>query len=401
LWGDYEYYDNFGTKVAYNSHSSLGRSMIKMYAAQDCVWHTIAPLIQNGTLPDMSLRDCYSTCGYYPNTAEDYASFAGLVDVEWGELGDITSCVNSAQWVAYSFFGDDAPSGTANFVNDARGVQIVARWILIRNGIQLNDPRIHYNTEVSNINTDTNVITAKNGAGHTVKYQCDTIINTISIGAYQASLRDGTNLVTPLPSIPVQASFHKYHMGFYRKLFLQYKTKFWGDHAHFLITPINRGLMFSNWNSVDSPNFYPGSRILLASQNGPESNMYSNMPAATLARLAADELVAVFGPVAAFENLEVNGYYVANDTYDQRLHGSYSNRPPTITDAEFRTMWAPVKGRYFPSGEAACNFLNGYICGAYLQGTTAGRRALLSLGLPTAGPAEDNECYRPPAGWVP
>jgi len=322
------------------------------------------------------------------------------VDVEWGELGDITSCVNSAQWVAYSFYGDDATSGTANFVNDARGVQIVTKWILIRNGIQLNDTRIHLNTLVSNVNTDNNVITATRD-GHTVRYQCDTIINTVSIGVLQTSLRDNTNLVTPLPPVGVQASIHKYHMGFYRKLFLQYKTKFWGNKAHFLITPSNRGLMFSNWNSVDYPTYYPGSRILLSSQNGPESNMYSNMPAEQLVRQATEELVAVFGQAAAFENLEPNGWFVGNDTYDTRLHGSYSNRPPTMTDGEFRVMWAPVKGRYFPSGEAACNFLNGYIVGAYLQGITSGRRALLALGLPVNGPAEDNECYRPPAGWTP
>lgn len=398
-WGEYDYYDNNGVKVGYNQGSSMGRAMINLYAAQDCVWHEIVPLIINGSLVDMSLRDCYALCGFAPNTAEEYAAEAGLVAVEWGELSDITSCVNSGQWVAYSFYGDDARNGTANFVNDQRGVQIVAKWALIRNGVQLNDTRIHYNTKISNVNTDTNVITAIRN-GNTVKYQCDTIINTISIGALQASLRKNANLVTPLPPLAVQASIHKYHMAFFRKLFLQYKTKFWGDKAHFLITPKNRGLAFANWNSVDYPNFYPGSRILLSSQNGPDSNKYSNMDPISFLKEATQQLVAVFGSAAAFENLELNGWYIGNDTYDPSLDGSYSNRPATLSEVEFRAMWAPVKGHYFPSGEAACDFLNGYITGAYLQGITAARRALINLGLPTAGPAEDNECYRPPAGWV-
>jgi len=97
----------------------------------------------------------------------------------------------------------------------------------------------------------------------------------------------------------------------------------------------------------------------------------------------------------------VNGYYASNDVWDEDLRGAYSNRPATIDDAEFRRMWEPVKGRYFASGEATCNLLNGYVVGAYYAGQTAALRALINLGvIPETVNPEDNDCFRPPAGWV-
>jgi len=356
-------------------------------------------LIQNGTLQDMSLYDCYALCGFRPSTAEDFGAFAALVDVEWGELGEITSCVNSAQWVAYSYYGDDADN-TANFVTDPRGVSEVARYVLRKRGINLStDSRIHLNTQVTNIDTTNNIITARRG-GQTKKYQCNIIINTISVGALAASLRAKTNLVTPLPSINVQASLQKYHMANYRKIFLQYRTKFWGNKAHFLTTNNDPGLLITSWTSVDYPTYYPGSKILLASHNGPDSNRFSNLDDVTMVKRLADELVRVFGPAAAFS--EITAYDVGDAFLDPLLLGGYSNRPPTITAADFREMWAPVRGHYIPSGEGACDALNGYIVGAYLIGISAAQRGLVNLGILSASVnPEDNECFRPPAGWEP
>jgi len=351
----------------------------------------------------MSLRDCYALCGFNPRTAEEYAAEAALIDVEWGELSDITSCANSGWWVAYSFYGDDAHSGTANFVNDARGLSAVAELILTRKGIPLNDSRIHYNTRVTKVDTTKNLITATNAAGLIKKYQCKALINTMSIGALQKDLRDNSNamaVISPRPSLNVQASIHKYHMGVFRKTFLQYNTKFWGSVAHFTITPRDSGLAVVSWTSVDYPVYYPGSKMLLVSQNGPESNMYINMPDDEYVRRIADELVYVFGSAASFENL--TDYHTNHDTYEIDNYGSYSNRPPTLTSADFRGMWAPVGGHYFPSGEAACDLLNGYVVGAYHIGNSAAQRALVNLGhLPTTVNPEDNDCFRPPAGWRP
>jgi monoamine oxidase len=282
----------------------------------------------------------------------------------------------------------------------------VAEYILRRKGILLNDSRIHYNTEVTNVNTDTNVITATKTVGHTtstVKYQCKIIIDTMSIGVHQASLRENTNLVTPLPSIQVQASLHKYHMAEYQKIFLQYKTKFWGDRAHFVLTPRDKEFQVTSWTSMDDPLYYPGSRILLVSYNGPQSNMEINMQTSEYVRRITQELEFVFGSAANFANLTENGYYVGQDTYDPELRGCYSNRPPTLSEDEFRNMWAPVKGRYIPSGEAACDLLNGYVVGAYHIGGSAALRAMVNLGVLAEGSVnpEDNECFRPPPGWSP
>jgi protoporphyrinogen oxidase len=400
-WEEYAYYDANGQAQGYNQGSSLGRAMIALFAAYDCVWYDLAPQILNGSIPDMSLTDCYATCGWKPITLEDFAIESAFVAVEWGEDSEITSCANAAQWVAYTYYGDDAKKGTANFVTDARGLSSVVEHILRRKNISLADPRIHYNTLVSNVDTTNNIITARrNGVAR--KYQCKFVINTMGIGALQTSLREGTNLVTPLPSTAVQASIHKYHMGFYRKTFLQFKTKFWGDEAHFVITPKDPGFMVTSWTSLDYPLYYPGSRILLVSHNGPDSNRFNNLPDEEYVRRICDELVRIFGPAANFSELTVNGWYVGHDPTEPRLFGSYSNRPATISPQEFRAMWAPVKGHYIPSGEAACDSLNGYVVGGYWIGQSAARRALVNAGvLPVSVNPEDNDCFRPPPGWVP
>lgn len=52
------------------------------------------------------------------------------------------------------------------------------------------------------------------------------------------------------------------------------------------------------------------------------------------------ELEYVFGPAASFANLTENGYVVGEDIYDSELRGSYSNRPATISTAEYHALWA-------------------------------------------------------------
>jgi polyamine oxidase len=402
LWEDYDYYDVDGIKRnSGQGQGTLLASLTRLWGAYACVADELMPLFADGSLPDMSMRDCYSLCGFTPRTAEEYALEAALIAVEWGEISDITSCANTGHWVAYSFYGDDQNTGTANFVTDRRGLSSVAEFILTRRGISLTDSRIHYGVRVTNIDTTKNVImTTRDGGRSPAKYQCKMLINTMSIGTIQKSLRDETNLITPLPSLNVQASFHKYHMAVFRKIFIQFNTKFWGEKAHFTLTPRDPGLQIVSWTSVDHPKYYPGSKILLASHNGPESNAFINLDDTTLIRRITEELQFIFGPAANFAN--VTGYYAGHDTYKTDLYGSYSNRPPTLGNAEFRAMWAPVKGHFFPSGEAACDLLNGYVVGAYHIGRTAALRALVNFGvLPESTNAEDNECFRPPAGWHP
>jgi len=409
LWEDYIYHDRNGMARGYNAGSSLGQALIKMYAAYDVVYHEIVPAILAGQLSDMSLRDCYSLAGWTPRTDEEYSAFAGLIDVEWGEIGDITSCANSGQWVAYSFYGPDAYN-TPNFVTDPRGLSSVIEHLLKRKGIQLNDPRIHYNTRVTAVNTNTNVIRATRN-GRQIAYQCEAVIETIPLGVRQQLLREDTNFYTPVPPMKVEATIHKYHHGFFRKIFLQYDTKFWPNVAHFTITPRDKGLQVVNWNNLDFDNgnanrrvtYYPGSKILLTTHNGPESNMYANMPDEELARRITKELEYVFGPAAAFEHLTPNGYKISSDPFNPNLYGSYSNRPATITDADFSEAFAPLGGHYFFSGEAACNYLNGYVVGAYHHGQAMAKLALVNLGINTTaqvGVYNDNDCFRPPPGWV-
>lgn len=401
-WDEYDYYDVNGV-LRNQGSNSLTSTISAVWAAWTCVYNELMPLFNSGVLADMSMHDCYALCGFAPVTAEEYAIEAALIGVEWGEVSDITSCQNTGWWVAYSFYGDDAHTGTANFVNDARGLSAVAEHILLRKGIALTDARIHYNTRVTRVDTTTNVVTATRG-GQTKRYQCQALINTMAIGALQKDLRENTTpptqLITPRPLLSVQASVHQYHMAVYRKTFLQYQTKFWGNKAHFTITPRDAGLMVSSWTSVDYPTYYPGSRILLVSQNGPESNRYINMPDAEYARRIAQELEYVFGPAASFAN--VTAYFSTRDTYEIDNYGSYSNRPPVLTAANFRAMWAPIGGHYFWAGEAACDLLNGYVVGAYHIGRSAAQRALVNLGrLPMTVNPEDNDCYRPPPGWRP
>jgi len=409
-WLEYDYYDALGRNVTRavnrgDTRESFVRAYNAYFDAFVCTYcGELGAAVTNGSIKDMSLTDGYATCGLYPRTEEEFAVLSAFVAVEWGESSDTTSLANSVYWNAYNFYDVDSPSGTANFVNDPRGVGVVAEYVLVRKGINPQDSRIHYRTKVSNINTDNMVITARqpdaNGQKHTVTYQCKFIINTIAIGAIQASLREQTNLVTPLPPLAVQASLHKYHMVEYRKVFIQWNNKFWGDKAHFVLTTEDQGLMLNSWTSIDYPLYQPGSKILLGSHNGPDSNRFVNMPDDEYVSRVCAELVRAFGSGASFAN--VTSWNIGHDTYDDELRGCYSNRPATMDENEFHTLFAPVKGRYFLSGEAACDLLNGYILGAHLIGESSALHALVNAGvLPASTRPYDNDCSRPPPGYNP
>jgi len=312
--------------------------------------------------------------------------------------------MNSALWVAYSYYGDDAHD-TANFITDSRGLSGVVEHYLKKalGPNALSDPRIRYRSEVTSIDTSKNILTVKNlNTGVLDKYQCKFVISSITTGELQESFRKDSGLITPKLSVPQQVSWHKYHTSNYRKIFLQYKTKFWPETAHFTTAFHNPGLDITSWTSLDYPVYYPGSKILLASHNGPESNKYEELPDEEYIRLITGELERIFGSAASFANLTSNGYKVTKYTKDATLRGTYSNRGPTLSPAEFTAMMAPIDGHFFWSGEAACDALNGYVTGAYLIGQTNALRALKNNGvIPQSVNPEDNECFRPPASWTP
>jgi monoamine oxidase len=400
-WEDYTYFGPNGQPLP---NAVQTAELSRFWAAYSCVQEVIYPLFLSGELADMTVRDCYAACGYWPSTGLEFSFDSGLSAVEWGETNDITSCMNSALWVAYSYYGDDAHD-TANFVTDQRGLSAVVQHFLKKalGPNALTDSRIRYRSEVTTLDTSSNVLMVKDlNTGKAEKYQCKFLISTITTGEIQESFRKDTGLITPKPPLTRQVSWHKYHTSNFRKIFLQYKTKFWPANAHFTTAFRNPGLDITSWTSLDYPTYYPGSKILLASHNGPESNKYENLPDEDYIRLITVELERIFGPAANFANLTSNGYKVTKYSKDATLRGTYSNRGPTLGAQEFVDMMAPVGGHFFWSGEAACDALNGYVTGAYLIGQTNALRALKNNGaVPASVNPEDNECFRPPADWRP
>jgi polyamine oxidase len=400
-WESYTYFGSDGLELA---PAVKNAELSRFWGAYTCVQEVLYPLFLSGELVDMTVRDCYAACGYWPNTPIEWSFDSGLSAVEWGETNEITSCMNSALWVAYSYYGDDARD-TANFVTDSRGLSAVVEHFLkgALGPNALTDSRIRYRHEVTTFDTSKNTLMVKNlNTGTTDKYQCKFLISTITTGQIQEAFRTNSGLITPAVPIARQVSWHKYHTSNYRKIFLQYNTKFWPATAHFTTAFANPGLDITSWTSLDFDHYYPGSKILLASHNGPESNKYENIPDETYVRLITGELERIFGPAASFANLTANGYKVTKYTKSAELRGTYSNRGPTLSPAEFNAMFAPVGGHFFWSGEAACDALNGYVTGAYLIGKTNALRALKNNGAISASVnPEDNECFRPPAGWNP
>jgi len=135
----------------------------------------------------------------------------------------------------------------------------------------------------------------------------------------------------------------------FTKIFLQFPYKFWFDTEMALYADTERG-RYPIWQSLDHPNFLPGSGILFTVVTGRFSERIESLPNAQVKA----EVMAVLAKM--FPHIERIPQPL--DFYFERWHrnplfrGSYSNWPASFFDEHRDSLRAPVGGgRVWFAGE--------------------------------------------------
>ncbi|PSR86941.1 hypothetical protein PHLCEN_2v5289 [Hermanssonia centrifuga] len=207
----------------------------------------------------------------------------------------------------------------------------------------------------------------------------DYVICTFSLGVLQ---HQDVQFQPPLPLWKREA-IHSMNMGVYTKIFLQFPYKFWFDTETGLYADRERG-RYPIWESLDHPNYFPGSGILFCTVTGAFSRRISTLPTAILQNELLSVLSSMFPPInttlpdgttvpSTIPEPIAMHFHSWND--DPLFRGSYANWPPAFLAEHHANLRADLQGRD-EMLKAGVDHLRldvlGYLQGAYFEGQDIG-----------------------------
>lgn len=159
-------------------------------------------------------------------------------------------------------------------------------------------------------------------------------------------------------------------MGVYTKIFLQFppETIFWDTRTEFLLyaSPI-RGY-YPVWQSLDHPNFLPGSGILFVTVVTDQPYAIDMQDDDTTKQQVLATLRQMFGE----KNVpEPKSFMYPRWSTTPWVYDSYSNWPRGLTLRGNQNLRAN-NGRLWYAGEATSAEFFGYLQGAYFEGRSVG-----------------------------
>ncbi|PYH39992.1 amine oxidase [Aspergillus neoniger CBS 115656] len=227
------------------------------------------------------------------------------------------------------------------FISDKRGFVSAFRENV---SAVLNGPadRVRFNNKVIKIKHSPNGVTVTSDKGCVnAKYAID----TFSLGVLQ---RGHVEYDPPLPPWKAQ-SIAGFEIGTYTKIFLKFKSSFWGKKA----VP----------SPLDIHGLDEDSKILVATVTGERSYRVESQTNEETKQELLDVLKHMYGDkVSELEEI----YYPRWSTEDWS-YGSYSYWPPSISLQEHQNLCANVDSVFF-AGEATSQEFFGYLHGAYYEG---------------------------------
>jgi len=160
-------------------------------------------------------------------------------------------------------------------------------------------------------------------------------------------------------------------MGTYTKIFLQFPPSqvFWNTSTQFFLyaDPTQRGY-YPVFQSLDSPDFLPGSGILFVTVIQDQSHrIESQSDTQTKA-----EVLAVLRRMFGADNVpEPTAFMYPRWSLEPWAYGSYSNWPPGTTLEMHQNLRANVERLWF-AGEATSAEYFGFLQGAWFEGKAVG-----------------------------
>ncbi|KAJ5581988.1 Flavin amine oxidase [Penicillium sp. DV-2018c] len=338
-------------------------------------------LVQN--IQDSTAKTGLAVAGWNPKFNDMEAQA-----VDWWEWDFEAAYSPQESSFIFGYAGDNTTfnyfSDHDEFVMDQRGFNIIIKD-LASTFLEENDPRLHLNTEVTNVTYSDHGVTVHNKDGSCV--EADYAITTFSLGVLQHGA------VTFHPELPPwkQEAIHKFTMGTYTKIFFQFNETFWPSETqyHLYADPTTRG-WYPIWQSLSTPDFLPDSNIIFVTL----TNEFSHRAELQSDEQTKQEGLAVLRKMFPEKTIpEPTAFMYPRWTSEPWAHGSYSNWPPSTTLEMHENLRANT-GRLWFAGEATSPTFFGFLHGAYFEGLNAGRQiaAIMKHECVNAKSAKLREC---------
>lgn len=256
-------------------------------------------------------------------------------------------------------FGDND-----NFVTDQRGYNSIIKG-MASTFLKDNDPRLHLNTQITNISYSNDGVTIHNSDGSCVSAAY--AITTFSLGVLQ------NDAITYSPELPdwKKTAIQKFTMGTYTKIFMQFNETFWPEDTQYFLysDPTTRG-WYPVFQSLSMPDFLPGSNILFVTV----TNEFSWRAERQSDEKTKAEIMEVLRKMFPDKNIpEPTAFMYPRWSTEPWAYGSYSNWPPGTTLEMHENLRANTDRLWF-AGEATSPTYFGFLQGAWFEGRDAGRQ---------------------------
>ncbi|CAG7935716.1 unnamed protein product [Penicillium nalgiovense] len=378
---EFSNYDNVSTynKDGYSDYSHLIGAYDEAYAIANAKAGEI--LTQN--LQDQNAKSGLALAGWTPQAhdmeaqAVDWWSWDFEAAYSPIESSFVFGCAGDN--LTFNYFSDHD-----NLVIDQRGLNFIIRK-LASTFLHDNDPRLHLNTEVTNITYSDHGVRVHNKDGSCV--EADYAITTFSLGVLQ---RGAVNFSPELPGWKLEA-IQKFNMGTYTKIFFQFNETFWPSETqyHLYADPVTRG-WYPIWQSLSTPGFLPDSNIIFVTV----TNEFAYRVERQTDEQTKKEAMEVLRKMFPDKDIpEPTAFTYPRWTSEPWAYGSYSNWPPA-TSLEMHQNLRANAGRLWFAGEATSPTFFGFLHGAYFEGLDAGRQiaAIMQHRCVNADSAKLREC---------
>ncbi|KAL3495494.1 amine oxidase [Aspergillus germanicus] len=250
-----------------------------------------------------------------------------------------------------------------NLVLDARGYSAIIRGEAETFLLGPDDPRLWFNTQVTEIEHSPHGVVIRNADGSCVSAAY--AITTFSVGVLQ------NNVVRFGPELPEwkRTAIEKFTMGTYTKIFLQFPYTFWPSETEFFLyaSPTSRGF-YPVFQSLSKTGFLPGSNIIFVTVVETHSYRVERQSDAQ----TQAEIMAVLREM--FPDREIPNpiaFTYPRWSTEPWAFGSYSNWPAGTTLEMHQNLRANV-GRLWFAGEATSAQYFGFLHGAFFEGREVG-----------------------------
>ena len=333
------------------------------YEAAVTAIEILSEMRRDAGLPDITVRQALSQSGWVVGNAADEWMDWLEYDYCFAEPPDNSSLFNTVPLPTYNDFGD--PERTGDFlITDSEGFVKIVRCLADEFLVE-NDPRVHLNTRVTQIEWSDNCVCATaNVEGSSTRTFCGRYaIVTFSIGVLQQLQAAGLEFDPPLPEDMVNA-INSIRMAHYLNIVVEFYTKFW-----------EQDIVFIGYVNETDGRYFPLIQELTHVQNS--SVVYITVTDKLADRIIRQteeenrqEIIAIFNNAynLTLQPSDIRTLFLPDWDINPLFLGSYSNTPLGVTDETFAILRKPLRDRLFLSGEATSQEYSGFVHGGYLSG---------------------------------